>query len=67
MIVINQRLKKAQDYQKRYVDSKHMDRSNEKVSMVFIHVKPMKSLFKYGKGDNLLPIIVGSFEILEKI
>ena len=35
--------------------------------MVFFHVRPMKSPFKFGKGAKLPPIFVGPFRILEKI
>ena len=67
MMVIKQRLKEAQDCQKSYADAKHLDRSYEKGNRVFIHVRPKKSPFKYGKGAKLSPRFVGPFEILERV
>ena len=65
MKVIKQRLKEAQDRQKSYADAKRLDMSYEKGNRVFIHVRPKKSPFKYGKGAKLSPKFVGPFEILE--
>ena len=66
-MVIKQRLKESQDHQKRYAYSKRVDRSYEKRSRVFIHVKPKKSPFKNGKRAKLSPKFVGPFEIIERI
>jgi hypothetical protein len=54
MQTIRQRIKKAQDRQKSYVDVHCVDRSYEVGDQVFLQVKLHKSSIKFGKGDNSL-------------
>jgi hypothetical protein len=41
-----------------------VDRSYEVGDRVFLHVKPHKSLIKFGKGAKLSPIFLGPFKIV---
>ena len=66
MKTIRQRIKYAQDRQKRYADVHRVDRSYEVGNQVFLRVKPHKSLIKIGKGDKLSPRFVGPFDIVER-
>ena len=55
IVMIKQRIKEVCDHQKSYADAKHIDRSYNKGSLVFLQVRPMKSPFKFGKGVKLAP------------
>ena len=67
MTQIRQRLREAQDRQKKYADAKRADREYMVGDRVFLRVRPHKSPIQYGKGSDLAPRLVGPFEILEWI
>ena len=64
---IRQRIREAQDRQKKYADAKRADREYMVGDRVFLRVRPHKSPIRYGKGSKLAPRFVGPFEILERI
>jgi hypothetical protein len=66
MQTIRQRIKKAQDRQKSYVDVHRVDRSYEVGDQVFLQVKLHKSSIKFGKGVELSPRFVGSCQYCGK-
>jgi hypothetical protein len=63
---IRQRIKEAQDRQKRYVDTHCVDYSYKVGNRVFLRVKPHKSLIKFGNGAKISPRFMGPFEIVER-
>jgi hypothetical protein len=66
MKTIRQRIKEAQDWQKSYVDVRHVDCSYEVGDRVFLQVKLHKSSIKFGKGDKISPRFMGPFKIVER-
>jgi hypothetical protein len=66
MQTILQRIKEAQDRQKRYADAHRVDRSYEVGDRVFLRVKPLQSSTRFGKGAKISPRFVGPFEIVER-
>lgn len=67
MDLIRQRLREAQNRQKKYVDEKRIDHSYLVGDRVLLRVRPHKSQIHYGKGSKLTPHFAGPFEILERI
>ena len=67
VILIRQRLREAQDRQKKYANAHRTDRSFMVGDRVFLRVRPHKSPIHFGKGSKLVPHFVGPFEILERI
>ena len=66
MQTIRQRIKKAQDRQKSYVDVHCVDRSYEVGDQVFLQVKLHKSSIKFGNGAKLSPSFMGPLDIVER-
>jgi hypothetical protein len=66
MKTIIERIREAQDQQKSYADAHRDDHSYEVGDRVFLRVKPLKSLIKFGKGAKLSPRFVGPLEIVER-
>jgi len=62
---IRQRIKKASNQNKSYVDAHHIDRSYEFGDRVFLRVKPHKSSIKFGKAAKLSHRFVGPFKVVE--
>ena len=67
IIQIRQRLKKANDRQKRYADARRTPREFSLGEKVLLTVKPQKSTIKFGKNAKLASRYVGPFEILEVV
>jgi hypothetical protein len=67
VIQIRQRLKKAQDRQKSYVDAQRTNQSYKVGDLVFIRIRPNKSTIRFMKGIKLSPLFIGPFKIQEKI
>ena len=53
--LIRQRLREAQDRQKKYADAKRIDREYQVVDRFFLRVRLPKNLIRFGKGSKLAP------------
>ncbi|KAL4347857.1 hypothetical protein GQ457_17G010820 [Hibiscus cannabinus] len=65
--IIHNRLRKAFDRQKAYVDTKRRDIRYEVGDKVFLKVSPWKKVLRFGKKGKLNPRYIGPFEVLEKV
>ena len=65
--VIRERLKNAQDIQKRYADSRRRDLEFEVDDMVFLRISPRKSVLRFGNRGELSPRYIGPYRIVERI
>ena len=64
---IRERLKIAQDKQKRYADNRRRDLEFEVEDMVFLRISPWKSVLRFGKRGELSPRYIGPYRIVERI
>ena len=64
---VQQKLKVAQDREKRYADLKRTPRELQVGEHVYIKVNPKKRSMRLGKYSKLEPRYCGPFEILAKV
>ena len=67
LVKIRQKLKVAQDRQKRYADKHRVNREFSVGDHVYLRVRARKSSLKLGSCAKLSPRYCGSFEVLERI
>ena len=65
--MIRERLKVATDRQKSYADLKRKDIQYEIYKKVFLKVSPWKKVLRFGKKGKLSPMVIGLFEVIEKV
>ncbi|KAI0510715.1 hypothetical protein KFK09_011324 [Dendrobium nobile] len=65
--IIKERLQAVQDRQKKYYDTKHRFVEFSVGDFVFIKIRPMKGVLRFGKVGKLSPRYIGPFEIVERI
>lgn len=67
VMVIREKLRQAQDRQKKYVDVHRRSLSFEPGEKVFLKVSPWKGVHRFALKGKLNPRFIGPFEILEKV
>ena len=67
VVKIRQKLKAAQDRQKRYADKHRVNREFSVGDHVYLKVRARKSSLKLGSCARLSPRYCGPFEVLERI
>ena len=67
VILIRQRLLKAQSRQKSYVDVQRRPLEFEVGDHVFLKVMPKRGVVRFGKCGKLSPSFIGPFELLERV
>ena len=65
--VIQDKLKFAQDHQKRYADANRRELDFREGDQVFLKVSPMKGVVRFRKRGKLNPHYMGPLEIHKKI
>ena len=65
--MIRERLKIANDRQKRYADNRRRDLKFEMGDQVFLRVSPWKGILRFGKRGKLSPRYIGPYEIVDKV
>ncbi|KAI0524545.1 hypothetical protein KFK09_003919 [Dendrobium nobile] len=65
--LIRDRLLAVQDRQKKYYDVKHRFVEFNVGDFVFIKIRPMKGVLRFGKVGKFSPRYIGPFEIVERI
>ncbi|PKU73387.1 hypothetical protein MA16_Dca024189 [Dendrobium catenatum] len=65
--LIRERLLAVQDRQKKYYDAKHRFVEFNVGDFVFIKIRPMKGVLRFGKVGKLNPRYIGPFEIVKRI
>ncbi|PKA62512.1 RNA-directed DNA polymerase like [Apostasia shenzhenica] len=65
--LIRERIKVAQDRQKKYFDLKHRVIQFEVGDHVFLKVSSMRGVIRFGLNGKLRPRFIGPFEIIEKV
>ena len=65
--LIRERLRVAQDRQRKYADPKCRELVIIPGDHVFIRVSPLKGVFRFGKKGKLAPRYIGPYEVLKKI
>ena len=65
--IIRDKLKVAQDRQKRYPDTRRSELKFEMDDIVFLKVAPWKRVIRFQKRGKLNPQYINPFRILEKI
>ncbi|XP_073024217.1 uncharacterized protein [Primulina eburnea] len=65
--IIRERIKIAQDQQKRWADLKRRPLELEIGEKAYVKVSPMKGVVRFSKSGKLNPRYVGTFKILEKV
>jgi hypothetical protein len=64
---IQEKLRTAQDRQKKYADRRRRALEFEVGDKVFLKITPVKGIKRFGKKGKLSPRYIGPYEILEKI
>jgi len=65
--VIKERMKEAQDRQKRYGDNQRRPLEFKIGDMVFLKVAQWKHVIRFGMKDKLAPRYIGPYKIIERI
>jgi len=65
--IIQERLKAAQDRQKRWADLDRRPLECEVGDFVFLKISPMKGVIRFGSRGKLSPRFIGPFVILERV
>jgi len=65
--IIRERLKAAQDKQKRWADLDRRPLEFKVGDFVFLKISPMKGVIRFGSRGKLSPRFIGPFEILERV
>ena len=65
--MIRERLKVATDRQKSYADMRKKDIRYEIDEKVFLKVSPWKKVMRFGKKGKLSPMLIGPYEVIEKV
>ena len=65
--IIWERLKAAQDRQKRWADLDRRPLEFEVGDFVFLKISPTKGVIRFGSRGKLSPRFIGPFEILERV
>ncbi|XP_044478631.1 uncharacterized protein LOC123205677 [Mangifera indica] len=65
--IIRERLKVAQDRQKRYVNKRRRELEFQLGEKVFLQVSPWKGLLRFGERGKLSPRYIGPYEILKRV
>jgi len=65
--IIRERLKAAQDRQKKWADLDRRPLEFEIGDKVFLKISPMRGVIRFGNRGKLSPRFIGPFEILERV
>ncbi|KAL6209507.1 hypothetical protein ACLB2K_020447 [Fragaria x ananassa] len=65
--MIRDRLKAAQNRQKRFTDNQRKDLKFQVGDWVFLKLSPLKGVVRFGKREKLSPRYIGSYEIIERV
>ena len=65
--IVKEKLKAAQDRQKRYVDQNRREMEYQVGEKVFLKVSPWKGVMRFSNKGKLSPRYIGPYEIIEKI
>ena len=67
MKVIRDKLRTAQDRQRKYADPKRRELVILPGDHVFLRVSPLRGIFRFGKKRKLAPRYIGPFEVLRRV
>ena len=65
--IIRERLKAAQDRQKKWADLSRRPLEFEIRNKVFLKISPTRGVIRFGNRGKLSPRFIGPFEILERV
>jgi len=64
---IKDRIKAAQDIQKKYADVRRRPLEFNARDQVFLKVAPWKNILWFGLKGKLTPLVIGPFKILQRV